>query len=226
MALKRLEDEGPVLYELGHVRLWRDDLSELISIIAEVDSNISMTIPGYHIDHVDDLEQYREDRIESFDLLALDSGLQLQFRGDRAALVVSTPNITLRGVAAEIVRVAETKRRGGRKSLFVSAAAFASCLTVAGLLGYVTHANNDNHWQSGEVLSVVVSLLGVVLFYPAILGVLWSRRSRSSAIMYSRLRREAPPWISRNKDALVTNAIVSVIFLVVGILIGTIWPLS
>jgi hypothetical protein len=40
------------------------------------------------------------------------------------------------------------------------------------------------------------------------------------AILYTRTRAEAPTWIQRLRDALITNAIVSAVFLVLGILIG------
>ncbi|GIF16745.1 hypothetical protein Ate01nite_67770 [Actinoplanes teichomyceticus] len=41
---------------------------------------------------------------------------------------------------------------------------------------------------------------------------------RGSAILYSRPKRDAPPWFERNKDALATNVIVSIVFYILGLL--------
>jgi hypothetical protein len=47
----------------------------------------------------------------------------------------------------------------------------------------------------------------------------WVRPLRES-VLYTRTQAEAPTWLQRNRDGLLTNAIVSAVFLVIGIIIG------
>lgn len=69
-------------------------------------------------------------------------------------------------------------------------------------------------------MAALLALIGVpVIFGTPILLQRW-RRPRCMAIIYTRTHAEAPTWIQRNRDALITNVIVSAIFLLVGILVG------
>jgi hypothetical protein len=67
-----------------------------------------------------------------------------------------------------------------------------------------------------------ILFLAILFSLPASVAVYFM--PRRLAVISSRTRADSPPWLERDRDALVTNAIVSAAFLLIGILIGYLLP--
>lgn len=92
-------------------------------------------------------------------------------------------------------------------------------------LGAILVWLNPNAISSTDLMTSLAVAIAALTLTTATASVLSPGRSASSsAIVYTRTHQEAPPWTVRNKDALATNAVVSLVFLVLGIIVGYILP--
>ncbi|MFI6762458.1 hypothetical protein ACIBF5_25315 [Micromonospora sp. NPDC050417] len=128
------------------------------------------------------------------------------------------PDLPARGLIAELQRIAKRRKRGviALRSGRQKAAYLVTTLLLA-VSGFVALSSDLTANDSPDIPGIVTgAAIGVALF-PVVFP-------RFGAIMYSRSRAELPTWLSRNKDGLGANVIVSAIFLILGVLIGYLLP--
>lgn len=196
--------------------LWRDDLAEIVAVIREYESNVTMSITDYELDDVEDLANLQAPRVDNFVLDTESERIRLSLGRNNALLEVHSTDLATRGVAAEIERIAKTKRRLAYRFRVLIVAA----LVLVAALGLTVGAFAPHTaLRSALIFCSVLMIVPIILVTSAPLY-----RAPSGAILRTRTRAEAPPWLQRNRDALVTNAIVNAIFLAVGILIGYLLP--
>jgi hypothetical protein len=206
---------------LGHIRLWLDDLDSMVKIVREaVSDKVVIVVDGhFNADEVEDIaRQYESPRLKSFLVRARESGVTLELSKNVAVLRLGKPDLTIRGMATEIERLTRARRRSiyPYRLIFV-ALGFASFGFGLSLLA--GSALGDPSVPLSVLLGLFGGILSVLLF-----GGFPQLRGGSSAIIIAKAKEDAPPWLQRNKDALVTNAIVSAVFLVVGVAIGYLIP--
>ncbi|MEV4388427.1 hypothetical protein AB0J68_22380 [Micromonospora sp. NPDC049580] len=218
MAVRELEPRTLNVF-LGSMRLWRDDLEQIESVMQEAAAEVFILTDKYQIDKVADLAQLKEPRIKSLHFVAEGGRVQLVIKGSGAYLQVLDPNLQERGMAAEITQIANRCRKfGGVRTMRSSAsiAVVTGVLSVAAIaMTVVAVAGGVDYARQNDLPSAVAWLAIPSSLATASLGYLYARNT-----INTRTRAEAPPWMKRNADALVTNAIVSAIFLFLGIWIG------
>nr|WTA70793.1 hypothetical protein OHB51_17235 [Micromonospora sp. NBC_00855] len=221
MAIKRTRSEVDVR-EFGHIRVWRDDLVAVVNTVAEAAEDIKLSTPDFTLDDVDDLAQVSDPRVGEFRLTANHGKVILQLSPTSASLSLTDPDLRARGMATEVERILRTRQRFFRQHR----TAFMVALAVAVItLGAILVWLNPNAISSTDLMTSLAVAIAALTLTTATASVLSPGRSASSsAIVYTRTHQEAPPWTVRNKDALATNAVVSLVFLVLGIIVGYILP--
>lgn len=222
MTLKRTQAEVDER-ELRHVKLWRDDLAAMVSTIAEVASDIEMSADGYSFDDAEDLKQIKELRLHDFRLTASSGRIVLVLNRKKAAVIVKSPDLSTRGMSTELERLARGRRIHVRS--YAQRIAFGALAAIVSVLMVIAAVNpaTIGLTNAGPFESMAAVLVGGFLVF-MFMGLMLSGLSPSGAVIFTRTQAEAPPWGRRNKDALVTNAIVSFVFLIIGLLIGYFLP--
>jgi hypothetical protein len=216
MALKRITDIVETR-QLGHLKLWFEDIKALVKVLDEVSPVEMIVIDGdYRVDTVDDLRQYEAIKVDSIVVTTAEERFRLTLDGRQAELRVKDPDPISRAMSLEIERLAAARKRRvyTRRGWISFAIGTIVVLTVYGVL--------IPWWDMTDDL-IGLSLLG--LWTLLLIGLVGGAAQafgfqKSSAAMFSRTREESPPWLKRNKDALVTNTIVSLVFLIIGIAVG------
>ncbi|MEH1029995.1 hypothetical protein V6W11_19815 [Micromonospora profundi] len=218
MAVRELEPRTLEVI-LRPMRLWRDDLEQIESVMRQAATELLILTDKYQVDEIADLAQVRESRIKDLHFSDAMGRIQLVIKTSGGLLRILDPSLQERGMAAEIDQIAKRRRKLG-VSKFATGARFSATGMVV-LLGAVfaaviaAVAGGMEFAKSGGLPPNLALLLIPLTLTAGCLGYLNSRN-----ILYTKTRLEAPPWTKRNADALTTNAIVSAIFLFLGIWIG------
>jgi hypothetical protein len=107
---------------LGFVRLWRDDLAEMVAVIAESSNGQPVEIQlgdEYTVDEIEDLVDYPDQRVEQVTVVAAAGRVRLTLTPVEASISVVEPNLTDRGMVGEVLRIALRRRAW---SLFIRSA--------------------------------------------------------------------------------------------------------
>lgn len=199
-----------VVREFGPVWVWREDLEEIISVMRQVAPDLVLQADAYNLDEIDDLRALDEQTVNSFKATSRDSRIRLTLGAKEASISADDPDLTTRGMLEEVHRIATRHNRPKYRERFFFAVEFCG---FAGFFAAIPGIPS--------AVAVVLLTISIIVVGLGVWGLL-SMPPRHRAVIYTRTRTEAPLWLVRNRDALVTNAIVSAVFLVVGILIG-IW---
>ncbi|MFJ8685983.1 hypothetical protein [Micromonospora wenchangensis] len=208
---------------LAPLSMWRDDMERIESIIVGAGKEVTITTDSYVLDKVADLGKMKEKRIRKLVFEANEGRVRVIFGASGGSITIFEPSLRERGMAAELEEVSRRCQKIGSSWMPVVA---RTPLRVAGLsvalvafLAYLfwSLASLGSKLQvPGEGSSVGAVWIALLLSIPsAAFGILWSTN-----ILRTGTRSEAPTWLRRNSDALVTNAIVSAVFLVIGYWVG------
>jgi hypothetical protein len=197
--------------------LWRDDLANIVAVVREVHPVDELQADSYRFDSVDDLAQLDELRIDEFRLTTNDGKVRLVLGETSAELVTEDPDLATYGMVGAIVAICKKNRRPSRGALLIAGTAAGFVLI---LLGVLLAPHSTGRGSLSPLVWAGVGLL-CALFLMSLWGFEQGWFDRN-ALVHTRTRAEAPPWLSRNKDALVTNVVVSAIFFGLGFIIAKI----
>jgi len=205
--------------QMQRSRLWRDDLSRIVEIVRSVDSETSIRTDKYILHEIDELRDVEENRIRTLRLSARSGQIRIYLSDARAELSIEEPDHVARGMASEIADVLERRRVLGsiRFRRIGAYAAFTVVMTVLWVVAAVPVLFVRSGLPDRLHPVVLIVVLAVVLIFE------FSARP-PGAVMYTHTRAEQPPWFERNRDTLITNAIVSAVFLILGLIIGHMLP--
>ncbi|WP_148307915.1 hypothetical protein [Actinoplanes friuliensis] len=198
------------------MRLWLDDLVELARVLGAQDIE-TITIDGDIIaEDINDLRDYERTKVDSL-LLQCVGGQTVELSRNVAKLVLPDQSIRDLGMAAEVERITRQRRRHIyrlRRAIF---AAIPTFLAVLGIVAFMVQKAATTSLPDVIFVCAFSATIASILTW-----VLWASTagSVSSAIIYTRTRVEAPTWLERNRDGLTTNVIVSLVFAVVGFIVG------
>ena len=206
----------------GPVRFWRDDLDEIVTLLGEVCKIDSIKTDKYELDNIDELAELKEHKIESLVIIADGGQTRLILRKWFPVFESARADLHMRGFATELDKIA---RRCRRVPLYLTTpwqmvAYSGVVITVGALLLTIVALMPGSGKELQE--STLFDWLSVI-FFALTMGAIQTFTigpQPPSAVLLTRTRAEAPPWFKRNMDALVTNAIVSAIFLILGVFIG------
>jgi uncharacterized membrane protein len=174
-----------------------------------------MQADQYSLTEVADLGEAEETRINNFGFTTNDGSVQVELGARAAQITADDPTLATQGMIIAVKGLCKRRRRWVCVDrLFWLVALIGAVLTTLCVVLIPNDNNPDTApWQSlASIGLTIVGFVGAVLFRSGIPMVVLSTRTRD----------HAPTWLSRNKDGLTTNLIVSFIFLVVGFVVGKI----
>jgi hypothetical protein len=213
---RRLIDPVVLKKGLRRARLWRDDLRQIAELIREVDPQCRIRTDRYELDEIDDLSGVEEARIATLRIRGSAGKVDLYLGKLISYISVEEPDHITRGMVAGVEDIVNRQRihliRTRSETTYIITQLSGCIASAAGLvlISFVLPDGSDfTDWQFDvSVGLILVGLLTFILVRPP------------GMIIYTRTRAEQPPWLKRNWDALVTNAIVSLVFLAIGIILG------
>lgn len=246
MALNRISDTVDAR-PLGHVRLWLDDLQVIVNSLREASPSVEIIVnDDYLIDDVVDLRQLPSPVVMSFVVRTKDSvddvssSMTLELSRKRASLTLINPDNEALGIATNIERRAQSSQRRVYRQRQAIAASISSVILLGLALLLEPFARPAMSSASATLTESYIALAWRMAGAGGYLCIFWAAVefirqslaaksgvnsfSKSSAVVFARTKSEAPPWLQRNRDALVTNALVSAFFLIVGIIVGYALP--
>jgi len=112
MVLTRLD---PVVgrRSLGILRLWRDDIAEMVTVFREAvsDHDVLIQTDTYELSTVDDLALIDAPRVDRLIVTGEQGRLRLEFGPLECQAEVTDPDLRARGMLAELTRISERRRR-------------------------------------------------------------------------------------------------------------------
>ncbi|GAA1799957.1 hypothetical protein HC028_16690 [Planosporangium flavigriseum] len=217
----RKTNDTYVTYDLGWVRMWRDDLAEVVQILSALGGTTTLSAGDYTLDSVDDLATLSQPVVSDFMLIVNQTRAVLTLDGRIARLEMKNPDLTARGAAAEVARVARRCQRRGaffiqRRWLLGAVAILVLGATYA-VIEALGAVSKSLQWSAVAVVAVLLIFNQATHGKPA-----WLRR----AVIYTRTRSEAPPFWERKRDDIWIAVVSGFVFLVLGVVVGYVLPKS
>lgn len=217
-------------HHLGHVRLYRDELDQIIRAVAEI-GEPAIEGPGFTATTEQDLaDPAVPGRLDWLTITARDGEHQLRVTLSRTSAVVelTEPNTLLHGVLNRVLALCQHSRRRekpnvatgmlhpdvarrARRAQKISVWFVCACLVMATFIVAVPYFTLDAAERPSWVLVVAYSCVGMVALWLA-----WQFRRRSSAVLLNAYRADQPTFWRRKRDDLMINAVVLVLGAVLG----------
>ncbi|SFR11656.1 hypothetical protein SAMN04488564_103622 [Lentzea waywayandensis] len=186
------------------VRMWKDDIDEMVRLIEEATAqdgeDLIIEVNGEDLlKDVSHLSSY-QGRVKSISVTS--GSVRLYLGAYPCQIVVRTPDLKLRGMMSEIVKIADRcmRLRFFHKTLHSmrNAVLFTlACVAVTTYLGTTTASGRTSPSLVDFALIPVGALVAIGLVF-------WLLRPLSS-VLHTRTRHEAPPFWQRKKDDLLIN---------------------
>lgn len=178
----------------------------------QVNNDLLLQVDSYRFDNIDDLDGIDASKADQLTVTSRDSRIRLEVGAQAASISADDPDLPTRGMMEEVHRLAT--RHGREKSWERLRAAINVILLIFAIAMVFVGYTVPGQWPW------ITSAAAVTLFTFSSLIV----RPRKKALVSLKTKSEDPVWLTRNKDALVTNAIVSFVFLIIGIVVGYLLP--
>ncbi|MCA2213825.1 hypothetical protein [Jidongwangia harbinensis] len=200
--------------------LWLEDLEEIVALFLEIDANAEIRTDRYEIDQVSDLRGVDESSIEKLVLTSKDGRSRLFFGSAMAFVAIESPTRDTRAVLGEIERVVEKRKTGVIRFRTFRSYVLTTVSILSALLAFFIVSSDEGSYTQSRVVGLIIAAVAGIALAPLHKFLL----RPPGMVMHARSRTEHPPWLERNKDALVTNSIVSAGFLVLGVVLGQLLP--
>jgi hypothetical protein len=209
----------------GKIRLWRDDIAEMIDVIKLTlpNSDIVIRVAGYQTDNIDDIATLNVPTIDSMEITVPTEKIILTLSTARSFMSIENADVAKRSILTEVTRIARKNRRnllwsnlGEVAILFLG---FWLCIQLLDIVLQALKVKGENGEQAEiGLLDLPANLLtfGILtLFF--VVGV---RSKPGTTLIYPNTRAEAPTFLSRNSDNIAITVISNVISLILGGVIG------
>jgi hypothetical protein len=234
MAIRPM-DPAAHSWSLPDGPLWRDDLRRICSLMVEAGkADLTIRVDNFELDAANDLDalyadhsgEFIKGKIRRFEVSCDAGRIRVVFDESRRVLTIKSPSIADGGLASalnRLIRESDSRTLLGRfPRLARQSFGWFVFFVAAALLviGFFEITVPDLWTRNADVTAgsfgLFVAILFLVLFSTS--TSIWFNRIRS--VMYIATWSEAPPWLERNKDGLLTNVIVSAGFLALGWIAG------
>jgi hypothetical protein len=220
MALRKL---GPEVTrrDLGPVRMWRDDIAEMVAVFREAipQGDVDIEVDGYKVDEIEDLAELKVPNIEVLTVEDRSEKVALELSTSRCLIKAYDPDLATRGMIAELAQIAERCRRRYVGLRILSSGFFGLVnLCIFFLLGVALKAIPvTGEWLNRALLlgsfGAVVSITAYVLVRTRIVVL-------PKSILFTGARAEAPTFWMRKRDDIWLTVIASLVSLILGGFLG------
>lgn len=230
-------------HHLGHVRLYRDELDEIIRVVSEV-GEPAIEGPGFTATTAQDLaDPAVPENLEWLTIAAREGEHQIRITltRDRAVAELTEPNTLLQGVLSRVFVLCQRSRRPGKLNVAIgplhSNAARHVRWVPKIILGLTSIAlptfvlavlyteylmtkpslvHGAEHPPSQNVVGAL--LVGLLVMLASGLLMEWSFGERSSAVLINAYRAERPTFWQRKRDDLIINAVSLLLGAILGVI--------
>ena len=218
MAVKPIGPRQPTVRRatLGSVRLWRDDIEKLVQLIETGFPGPAITIQGggYEFDTVNDIGAIESPTLSNLKITTNDDRLYLGIEGgDGCVVQIKDPDMLSEGFQSHLEGFIRQHR------LRLSAFSRSDTLKLSSLLICLGLLNWSRNHQLGSVFNIALMVATIVSL---VLLIEWpaATKRKYRVLIYTKKRAEAPPFLERKRDDLWIEAVVGVVSLVLGGVIG------
>lgn len=223
MPLRRQEPLSKE-WDFGLLRLYIEDLEEIVKTLSEVASDIVIEADDFVADSVQDLRELDKSYIDRLVIRCETVRLELTLSKGAARLVVLDPSIPVEGAIARIESMMQQRRRQPTTRLAwftpyspgdgALGGAFVALIIIAGAAGL--------YWVIFSLgvereIAFLTSLALGISTIAATLALASKKRVRR-AMVIPRLETEAPTFWKRNRDQIAINFLFTILGAVIGII--------
>lgn len=236
MAIKRLT---PTVKKLGYLRLWRDDLVEIVTLTRNLENtDVALEADDCELDDLEaDLPRLGP-RVRNLTIRVarkLTGGsepsyvMTMYFSNDGSKLEATNPNLQTRAVMASIEDYTAERRRipewfprlnGKSRSvnawrILISAAALW-CVIMAfasynTVAGKTIEGTKPNAFTISLPTAIIVTLIALSVIIASLIGTALSRN-----LLFTGTQSQAPTFWQRNQAGIIINVLVAAIFYLLG----------
>jgi hypothetical protein len=226
MSLRRLEPDIEQ-YELGSLRLWRDDLVRIVRLIRQLNGAVNVEADNYEVGDVEEDLPEISKQLDYFSVTVtkVDEGaaqrrlLGLQVSRNHCSIEAADPDFTTRGIISEIQSLAKENRRlplwltafiGSRSGLVLGISALFALALATG----VTQFQGRHHFPTLVFIFVLImSSIGLLFSAGLLVGLV-----RSNTILFTGTRAQAPTWWQEHRGDVAIHVVVGAAFFLLGLL--------
>jgi hypothetical protein len=217
-------------YDLGYLRLWRDDLAEIVRLVRQLDAKrVEIHADACRLDDVEtDLPDPRlGPRLSDFSVIATTVAgndtsrelisVRLSRRGSR--IEVTDPDLTTTGLTNELRSVVASCRWIPLWWPDFGFGANNGAGPITGLVGFfaflfgLLNLTFRKSAQPVPTYGVIAAVVGAVMLIAAIIGA-----ANSRTILLTNTRSEAPTWWQQYRAHIVIGVVIAAVFYLLGVL--------
>jgi hypothetical protein len=226
MSLKRLK---PVIeqYELGSLRLWRDDLARIVGLMEQLNGAVNVEADNYEVGDVEEDLPEISKQLDYFSVTVtkVDEDatqrrlLRLRVSKNDCSIAATDPDATTRGIISEIQSLAKKNRRlplwltafiGSRSGLALGISALFALALAAGATLFLERF----HFPTlAFIFVLIMSSIGLLLSAGLLVGLV-----RSNTILFTETRAQAPTWWEEHRGDVAIHVVVGAAFFLLGLL--------
>ena len=236
--------------DLGYVRLWQDELAEIIRLMRQLDgADVHIEVDDYVIDDIEvDLPKIGSRRVKSFKATATRATdnepphefMKIELSKERSQIEAGDPNLSTLGAMEAIVSLTDRCRRipAGRLTKFFGSIPGTSWFRITGYSVAISVLIWLSGILAGDLIVDAASPHSAVGFWnknvalPRPIWTAWAVLAallcvsifigfiRARTVLYTGTRAEAPTWWQEHRSDVAINVAVSVVFFLLGILFG------
>lgn len=188
-----------VSWEVPKLRLYREDISELIAIFERTATSVEVEIGGYRLESAEELPSVPLETASTLSITSRDPYVTLDFHGHGGRLYgAAADGARARGVADEVRALLKNKRdhaRGAGVVLGYLTPAFALVAVLASVQRFAS-----GHPAVGGACLVVAGALLVFTRWS------YTESMKRHTRIVLRTRAEAPGFLRRNADQIILTA--------------------
>lgn len=230
LTRRRPEDKSEVWHPRKSVRLYLDDVDDVLAVLQQTDPKVGVLTPDFagHMYRADELKVTGQRTLDDLVLTAgsQDHGISVELKRPVSVRIEPSDALDLTGARQKIQEVLSRsqERFGGWDVNTASNEVVGAAISGLVLLGLLVTSQGETRtsgWLWREALVALIPLaLAAVAFGRKLTGP--NKRPRATVVLA--YRAEAPTWWERHHTAvtisLVTNVLVAAVFFLLGRLLA------
>jgi hypothetical protein len=194
---------------LKYLKLYRDDIEQIYDIFKGCSENVSFTVDNYELDTIKEVSDIQQDRAKNLELRINEPSISITVDESMARIYISKPDSLSLGMWARIKDIL-TKRQNKLKLFYEE---HTKLFYISYFLGwFLTYILARLKIISGNL--EIVLYLTYILSYTILTFFLIVTMNNTVINLVS--RKEAPPFLKRNRDEI----ILAIVSLVIGAVLG------
>jgi hypothetical protein len=207
-------------HNFGYCQLWRDDLADIVEAMRHVAPDLVLETDNYAFDDVGDLVGLRKRTINSFTAESRKLRILLHLSKDESFIYAEDPDPSTRNMILAVSHITQRHRRWVSFRAIRAAPPILMFLSLtAGSAMLVAEGLQPTGSDNGFAPLLFACTAASIMFFAAV-----KQACRRAAVLATSVYKTELPWLVRNRDSLVANALVSAVFMALAFFWGYMAP--